>query len=122
MVARLESHIQGRSPGRFSSLGEREELGMRCPCSMVCPLPHHHSRRVDEDGANLRIGVGSMGSSERESAPHVWGVAHLACATIDAVGRTLLLLGELFHFHRDRRRLPLSGDLSHVGRRYTQGE
>lgn len=122
MIARFESHIEGRSPGRFSSLGERKDLGMRRARSVVCPLADHYPRRRNEDSANLRVGVGSMGSGERESAPHVWGVAHLACATIDAVGRTLLLLGELFHFHRDRRRLPLSGDLSHVGRRYTQGE
>ena len=121
MVARLQRNVDGGTIGGVTSVGQRHNLGVFRAWSFMPPLTHDFSIGRHHDSSHTWVGMGSNRVVRQiKGALQVTVDDHLCRAAIDAVSGTLLLLCELLHLHRYRRRLPLGLNLAHIGRRYTQ--
>ena len=120
VCARLQGHIDGGAPRRISGLLECNHLRMVRSRSVMPALTDHPAGVIGDNGPNSRVGMGMRPFLRQlDGAMHQAVVDHpgrLSRATVDAISGARLLLGELFHLHRNRRRLPLGPDVTHVGR------
>ena len=76
--ARLESHVKGGPSRLVTCFAQGDHFGVGPTDSEMGTLPHDLPRFVQDDGANPRVGVSSVGCGELDCSSHVTGIAHSA--------------------------------------------
>ena len=63
--ARLEGDQHGAAAGPVAGRGQRHDLGVRAAGPLVAPLADHGAGRVQDDGADVGVGVGGLAERAR---------------------------------------------------------